>query len=91
MGNLHKNNQLILEFLKGPFLVLHFSYYTLMTFLMMLSVILLFMLTILLSPLNATRHLICGIISIAKTASKKTRTLIRSMKFFSPEVALHLY
>ena len=36
MGNLHKNIQLMLEFLKGPFLVLHFSYYTLMAFLMML-------------------------------------------------------
>ena len=31
------------------------------------------------------------IISIAKTASKKIGALIRSMKFFSPEVALHLY
>ena len=29
MGSLHKNIQLMLEFLKGPFLVLHFSYYTL--------------------------------------------------------------
>ena len=35
----HKNIQLMMEFLKGPFLILHFSYYTLMTFLMMLSVI----------------------------------------------------
>ena len=26
MGSLHKNIQLILEFLKAPFLVLHFSY-----------------------------------------------------------------
>ena len=41
MERLHMNIQLILEFLKGPFLVLHFSYYTLMTFLTMLSVILL--------------------------------------------------
>ena len=31
------------------------------------------------------------IISIAKTASKKIGVLIRSMKFLSPEVALHLY
>ena len=31
------------------------------------------------------------IISIAKTASKKIRALIRSMKFLSPEVALSLY
>ena len=30
------------------------------------------------------------IISIAKTASKKIGALIRSMKFFSPEVALYL-
>ena len=57
MGNLHKNIQLMLVFLKRLFLVLHFSYYTLM---MMLSVILLSMLMILLSTLNAIRHLICG-------------------------------
>ena len=31
------------------------------------------------------------VISIAKTASKKIGALIRSMKFLSPEVALHLY
>ena len=43
MGSLHKNIQLMLEFLKAPFLVQHFSYYTLMTFLM-LSVILVSML-----------------------------------------------
>ena len=41
MGSLHKNIQLMLELLKAPFLVLRFSYYALMTFLMMLSVILL--------------------------------------------------
>ena len=51
MGSLQKNIQLMLEFLKGPFLVLPFSCYTLMTFLMMLSVILLSMLMILLSTL----------------------------------------
>ena len=51
MGNLHKNIQLMLVFLKGLFLVLHFSYYTLMTFLMMLSVIVLSVLMILLSTL----------------------------------------
>ena len=43
-GSLHKNILSILEFLKAPFLVLHFSHYTLMTFLMMLSVRLLSML-----------------------------------------------
>ena len=60
MENLHKNIQLMLVFLKGLFLVLHFSYYTLMVFLTMLSVILLSMLMILLSTLNVIRHLICG-------------------------------
>ena len=48
MESLHKNIQLMLEFLKTPLLVPHFSYYTLMTFLMILSVILLSMLMILL-------------------------------------------
>ena len=60
VGSLHKNIQLMLEFLKAPLLVLHFSYYTLLTFLMMLSVILLFMMMILLSILSVIRHLICG-------------------------------
>ena len=32
----------MLEFLKGPFLILHFFYYTLMAFLMMLSLIIIF-------------------------------------------------
>ena len=35
MESPHKNIQLMLEFLKAPFLALHFSYYTLMIFLMM--------------------------------------------------------
>ena len=48
MESVHKNIQLMLELLKAPSLVLHFSYYTLMTFL-----------TILLSILNVIRHLIC--------------------------------
>ena len=58
-GNLHKNIQLM-EFLKALFLALHFSNHTLMTFLTILSVILLSMLMILLSTLNMIRHLICG-------------------------------
>ena len=60
MESLHKNIQLMLEFLKAPVLVLHFSCYTLLTFLTMLSVKLLSMLMILLSMLNLIRHLICG-------------------------------
>ena len=46
--SLHKNIQLMLYFLKAPFLVQHLSYYTLIIFLMMLYVILLSMLMILL-------------------------------------------
>ena len=65
MESLNKNTQLIQEFLHScsfvpPFLLLHFSYYTLMIFLTMLSVILLSMLMILLSILSVIRHLICG-------------------------------
>ena len=60
MRSFHKNIQLMLEFLKGPFLVLHCSYYTLIAFLMMLSVILLSMLMILPSILSVIRHLTCG-------------------------------
>ena len=60
MESLHKNIQLMQEFLKALFLVLHFSYYTLMIILMMLSVILLSMLMILLSILRLIGHLICG-------------------------------
>ena len=52
--------QLMMEFFKAPFLLLHLFYYTLMTFLMMLSVILLSMLMILLSTVSVIWHLICG-------------------------------
>ena len=60
MESLHKNYQLMLEFLKSSFLGLHFFYCKLMTFLTMLSVILLSMLMILLYILGMIRHLICG-------------------------------
>ena len=60
IGSLHKNIQLMLQFQKGPFLVLHFSYYTLMTYLMMLSVMLLSMLMVLLSILSVISYLVCG-------------------------------
>ena len=50
----------MLEFLKAPFLVLHFSFYELMTFQTMLFVILLSMQMMLLSILTMVRHLICG-------------------------------
>ena len=56
LASLHKNIQLMLEILKVSFLVPHFSCYTLMIFLMMLSVTLLSMLMILLSILSV----ICG-------------------------------
>ena len=60
MESLHKNIQLMLEFLIALFLALHFSCYTLMTLLTMLSPILLSMLMILLFILSVIRHLICG-------------------------------
>ena len=56
MGSLHNNIQLVLVFLEDPFLVLYVPYYTLMTFLMMLYVILLSMLTMQLSTLSVLRH-----------------------------------
>ena len=55
MGSLHKSIQLMLELLKGLLLALHFPYYILRTFLMMLSVLLPSMLMMIL-----LRHLICG-------------------------------
>ena len=60
MRSLHKNIQLMLDFPKASFLILNFSCYTLMTFLMMLSVMLLSMLMILLSIPSVIRHLICS-------------------------------
>ena len=60
MESLRKNIQIMREFFKSPFLVLHFSCCILMTFLMTLSVILLPVLMILLSLLSVTRYLICG-------------------------------
>ena len=53
-------SQFYLKWYDSPFLVLHFSCYILMTFLTMLSVILISMLMILLFILSVTRHLICG-------------------------------
>ena len=60
MGILDKNIQLMLEFLKGLYLVVHFPNGTLMMILMILSVILLCMLMVLLSILSVIRHQICG-------------------------------
>ena len=59
MRSLHKNIQLMLEFLKDLFLVLHFPSYTLKTFSddVICNIA---MLMILLSTLNVIRHLICG-------------------------------
>ena len=60
MGRLYKNIHLMLDFLKAPFLVLHFFFFTLMTFFMMLSLILLSMLMILLSRVSLIKHLFFG-------------------------------
>ena len=58
MESLHKNFQLMLEFLEAPFFVLHFPYYTLLIFLTVLYVMLLSMRMILLSVVSVVRHLI---------------------------------
>ena len=71
MGILHKNIQIMLEFLKAPFLVVCFSYNALMTFLIMLSLILFSVLMILLSTPSVARHLICD--------SNSTPTVIRHL------------
>ena len=60
MESLHKNIQLMLGFLKGPFFFLHFYCCILMTFLMILPVILLYMLMILLLILSVIGHLVCS-------------------------------
>ena len=49
----------MLVFLKGLFLVLHFSYYVLVNILIVLSVILLSVVMILLSTLSVMEDLIC--------------------------------
>ena len=61
MESLSKSIQVILVFLKAPFLVVLLSLHTLMTFQMMLSVILLSMLMMLLSALKLNMLLICGV------------------------------
>ena len=57
MGDLSKNIQLMLAFLKATLLVQYFSYYPLITFLMMLSVTLLSMLMLLVSYLSVIRYM----------------------------------
>ena len=60
MGSPQNNILLLLEFFNVPFLFLQFSYFTLMTFLLMLSAISLSMLMILLSTLLQNLNLVCG-------------------------------
>ena len=56
MESLCNNINLMFQFIKPLFLVIHFYYYTLITFLMMLSVIFLTMLMILQSTLSLSRR-----------------------------------
>ena len=60
MASLRKIIQFMQVFLKVSFLVVQFSCYSSMAFLMMLSVILVSILMILLSSLSVIRNLICG-------------------------------
>ena len=57
--SLHRSIQSVLEFLKGPFLALHFSCCISMTFLIVLYVVLVSMLMIPISILGVIRYLIC--------------------------------
>ena len=85
MGNFHKIIKLIMEFLKAPFLVLNFSYYTLMTFLMMLSVILPSILMILLSTLmcDETSDLWQQLETVAELESDPRDTVDWGKKWFA--------
>ena len=74
MGSPLKNVQLMIVFLKTPFLVLHFSDYTLMAFLM-LSVILLSMMMIFLCTLRVIKHLICELVLAAELDSNLQDTV----------------
>ena len=81
---LQKNIQLMLEFLKAPCLVPHFSFYILMTFLMMLFVILLSVLMILLSTPSVIRHLIyCNNQMAAELESDLRDTMYWVRKWFA--------
>ena len=77
IGCRHKNIMLILVFLKTPFLIPHFSYYKIMTFLDMLSVILLSVPIKLISTLVwpdlwfVEKTKVGSIASITKTSSTK--------------------
>ena len=73
MGSLRKNIQLMLVSFKITFLVQHSSYYTPMSFLMMSSVIMLFMIMIKLSSLSMSRHLVCG----SNKLSSEPLTIVR--------------
>ena len=77
MGRFHKNIQWMLKFLKAPFFVLHFSYYTLMTFLMMLSVILLSMVMLMDGSVLQENHLLrwCGWLSLLNWIEALTSSL----------------
>ena len=83
MGSLHKNIQLMMEFLKGPFLLLNFTFYTLMTFPMTLSAIFLYMLMILLSTeCNQTSDLLQQLELVSELESDLRDTVDQGKKWF---------
>ena len=81
MESLHRSIQLTLEFLKALFLLLHFSYYTLMTFLTTLSIILLSMLMIILSSPSLIKYLICNNLNWLMNLNLIYKTLWTSKKW----------
>ena len=81
MESLHRSIQLILEFLKAPFLALHLSYYTLVTFLITLSIILLSLLLIILSSLSLIKYLISNNLNCLMNLNLIYKTLWTSKKW----------
>ena len=75
-----KNIQLILTSLKGPFLFLHFFYYTLIIFLMILSIILISILMIILSSLS--------VISVAFLLLLSVILLSNQIKLLIPQLII---
>ena len=111
IGSLHKNIQLMLEFLKAPFLVLQFSSRILMTFLMIFSVTLL-SIVLLIYSVDTTFYSKCDQASDlwqqlelayelepdlwdtsdwGRKCLQENLSLIHSIKFLSPELAMYLY
>ena len=82
MGSLQKSTHSMFQFLKAPYLVLHFSYYTLMTFLMNTSIYVLF------STVSVIKHLIWQQLDQQDTLDWNRKRLV---DFNAPKTQLVLF